>query len=627
MLAPYPRLFSPLRLGPLELPNRLLMSAMTTGFGYEQGVPDEQLLAYFRARAAGLGMVAVAFGAVRPEGRVEQQIPWMWREGAGQALRPLAEALHEAGALACLQLGHGGRQVSPRVIGEAPVAPSAVPPAVHVDVPPRALSEAEVREVVNAFATGAARAAEAGFDAVELHAAHGYLVQQFLSTASNRRQDRYGADRELFGVEVIQAMRTAAPRLAVLVRINGADLVPGGLDVEEAASAASRFAEAGADALIVSAGVYGSVPYTIPLLDDRDGCFLELAAFVRRRVGVPVIGVGRVTTPDVAEQAIARGDCDAIAIGRALLADPDWVAKARSGRAPEIRPCIGTVQGCAGMLQYGDPVSCQVNPDVGRELRRPPARARAPARVAIVGGGPAGMEAAVRAASLGHQVTLFERTSRLGGALRLAASTPPLAAFGRLAEWYQARLAAAGVDVRLQTGWAGLAGYDLVLSAIGARCEVPVLEGYEELPAWVLEDLEEVRGSRTVVLGGSSWALAAALKLAETGFRPVVVDPDGFAQDTSGLARRAFLTRLERAGVQTIRARVERLVAEGVLVEGGRLVAGDGVLIAGRRVPERASEIPAGVGRVGDAREPRGIGAAIAEARDEVDAWASGRER
>jgi 2,4-dienoyl-CoA reductase-like NADH-dependent reductase (Old Yellow Enzyme family) len=597
---------------------------MTTGFGYDRGVPDARLLAYFAARARGLGMVTVAFGAVRPEGRVEQQIPWMWREDAAAALRPLAATLHEAGTWACLQLGHGGRQVSPRVIGEPPVAPSPVPPAVHVDVPPRALTKAGIREVVAAFAGAATRAAAAGFDAVELHAAHGYLVQQFLSPESNRRRDRYGRDPQVFGVEVIRAMRRAAPALALIVRINGADLVPGGLEVEDAVRAAARFAEAGADALLVSAGVYGSVPYTIPLLDDPDGCFLDLAAEVRRRVGVPVIGVGRVTSPELAEAALERGLCDAVALGRALLADPGWVEKARSGRSREIRPCIATVQGCAGMLQHGDPISCQVNPDVGRELRPPPSRASRPRSVAVVGGGPAGMEAALRAAGLGHRVTLFERAPALGGALRLAATMPPLQPFGPLVAWYEDRLLAAEVEVRLGAPAGRLTGFDLVVSAAGARTEVPALDGYEDLPAWVLEDVDGALGARRpAVLGGASWALAGALKLAAAGARPAVVDANGFGRDTSGLARRAFLARLERAGVELVRGRVERLAADGVVLEGGRLLAADGVVLAGRRLPERPPGLPEAAVRVGDAREPRGIGAAIAEARDAVDAWAA----
>ena len=275
----YPLLFSKLRLGPLELRSRIVLSPMTTGFGFEEGVPDETLIAYFRARSAAVGMVAVAFGAVVPEGRVEEKLPWMWREDIGERLQPLVAALHDEGTRACLQLGHGGRQVSPVVTGMQPVAPSPVPPPVHVKEPPHELTIDEVEAVVTAFGTAAARAVEAGFDAIELHAGHGYLVHQFLSAASNLRTDAYGGDtiteRARFGAEVVARIRREAPGLALVVRLNGDDITPGGMGPADALAAAQVLVAAGADAFVVSAGVYGSVPYTIPLLDDTEASHVE----------------------------------------------------------------------------------------------------------------------------------------------------------------------------------------------------------------------------------------------------------------------------------------------------------------------------------------------------------------
>ena len=358
----YPLLFSPLRIGGLELPNRIVLSAMTTGFGFTEGAPDDEALAYYRTRSRGTALATVGFSAVAPAGRVENAIAWLWPEGAAEALAPLAEAIASVGAHPCIQLGHGGRQVSPDVIGEPPVAPSAVQAGAHVRIAPRPLSTDEAEAIVAAFGQAAERAAASGFAAVEVHGGHGYLIGQFLSAESNRRTDRFGgatvAERSRFGCEVIEAVHKAAPELAVVVRINGSDLVPGGLQVADAVVAAQRFAEAGADAFVVSAGVYGSVPWTIPLLDDPEGAFLALAAEVRRNVDVPVIGVGRITTPELAEEALAAGRCDAVGLGRALLADEDWGAKAASGRSDRIRPCIATVEGCAGRLQYGEAISC-----------------------------------------------------------------------------------------------------------------------------------------------------------------------------------------------------------------------------------------------------------------------------
>ena len=306
----YPLLFSPLRIGGLRLRNRIVLSAMTTGFGFSQGAPDGEALAYYRTRSRGVALATVGFSAVRPEGRVENAIAWLWPEGAADALAPLAAAIASTGAHPCIQLGHGGRQVSPTVIGEPPVAPSPVQAGAHVRIRPRALSTAETEDIVAAFGQAARRAAASGFQAVEIHGGHGYLIQQFLAAQSNRRTDRFGgttvAERSRFGCDVIDAVRRAAPDLTVIVRINGSDLVPDGLQVADAVVAARRFAEAGADAFVVSAGVYGSVPWTIPLLDDAEGAFLDLAAEVRRSLEVPVIGVGRITTPESAEASAAQ---------------------------------------------------------------------------------------------------------------------------------------------------------------------------------------------------------------------------------------------------------------------------------------------------------------------------------
>lgn len=640
----YPHLLSEWQLAGLTLRNRVVCSPMTTGFGFRDGVPDEQLLAYFRARSRGVGLSVVAFGAVSPEGRVERMVPEMWRESASTDLVPLVEAVHEVGAAACLQLGHGGRQVSPRVTGQAPVAPSPLPPRVHVEQPPHALSTPEVEEIVEAFAAAAARAADAGFDAIELHGGHGYLVQQFLSAESNQRDDRYGGPdvkaRTRFGCDVIRAIRGAAPDLALLVRINGDDLVPGGMTRDDAATAATAFVDAGAHGIVVSAGVYGSVPYTIPLLDDQEATFLEPCRQVSAAVDVPVVAVGRISTPATAEAMLVRGDARAVALGRALLADPDWVDKAAHGRADDIRPCIATVQGCAGMLQHGDPISCSVNPDVGREHRGATPHTDAARRVTVVGGGVAGMEAARRAAELGCHVTLFEAQERLGGAGALAALTPPLSHVSRLVAWYERMLDRGDVEVRLDHTPSvtdiEACEPDLLVLATGAAVAPPVLEGYEHLPAWSSVDalrgcpssLGTRLGGSLVIMGGGQRGLAVALWTASMGLDTTVVSAGRIGADTSGLARRALIDRLRRRGVTIRSGRLTELTATSVQLEaddeGDPCVACDGLVIAEplRPVPTDGL-VPAGMSpvRVGDAREPRNIGAAITEARDAVETY------
>lgn len=660
----YPLLFSPLRIGRLRLPNRVLLSAMTTGFGFQRGSPDGDALAYYAARSRGVAMTTVGFSAVAPEGRVENAIAWLWHEQASEALKPLAEAISAAGAIPAVQLGHGGRQVSPRVIGSQPVAPSPLRPAAHVSTPPRPLSTAEAEELVAAFGNAARRSADAGFAAVEIHGGHGYLIAQFLSEVSNQRSDRFGgtsvAQRSRFGCEVIEAVKTACPELTVTVRLNGSDLTDDGLQPTDAVEAARRFAEAGAEAFVVSAGVYGSFPWTIPLLDDPEGAFLHLAEAVRNSVEVPVAAVGRITTPELAEEALAEGRCDAVALGRALLADPDWVRKSAEGHSAEIRPCIATVEGCAGQLQYGEGISCSVNPEVGREALPPlqpltDGHASAGGGVLVIGGGPAGMEAARQAAELGHETVLLERRERLGGALLLAASTPALTHFERLVTWYERELQRLGVEVRLNEEGLTEKDYetrsgDCVIVATGALTAPEVLDGYEHLPAWTLEDL--LRGEPSTlhtprpqgpvaVLGGGSRALAAALWCAREGFEVSLLSQTRFGHDTSGLARRAYQGRL--AGAEFLRGRARRIVADGVEWEDdkGRInvLAARSLVVAepvrpyipaalARMQLRHESEALNGFAemlRVGDARSPRNIGNAIAEARGAVNEFHAAR--
>ncbi|MFV0463951.1 MAG: FAD-dependent oxidoreductase [Nostocoides sp.] len=638
----YPSLFSPIALGPVTLRNRVLLSPMTTGFGFSDGAPQDRLLSYFSRRARDAGMVTVAFGAVAPEGRVEEQVPWMWRPDAAEVLAPLASAIRAEGAHPCLQLGHGGRQVSPRVIGQPPVAPSPLPPAVHTHVPPRPLSVPEIEEIVAAFGRAAAAAANAGFAAVEIHAGHGYLIQQFLSPQSNVRTDRYGGQtptaRARFGSKIVAEVSRSAPELAVLVRINGSDVVPGGLTPSDAAEAAASFIDSGAHALVVSAGVYGSVPYTIPLLDDDEATFLDSCAFIKDSVEVPVIAVGRFTLPATAEAALTSESCDAVAIGRGLLADPDWVAKSAAGKITDIRPCIATVQGCAGQLAHGGEISCAVNPSVGREGVSRIERVTEPASFVVVGGGPAGMEAARRAAELGHEVVLHEQRADLGGALSLASTTPALRHLRRLITWYERQLSTLGVEVRLgsRIDEGDLLTSDLVIAAVGAETTVPLLDGYEDLPSWTLEEFIDGGDStmgklplptRPVVLGGGTRALTLALWLSECGAEPTVLSPDRIGSDNSGLTRRALLTRLHRRGVTMLSGSATGLRVGAVeFTDGGgqaAQVVADGLVVCeplrSRRFAMGRTGAP--VVHIGDGRRVGDIQAAIADARDTVDSF------
>jgi hypothetical protein len=427
----------------------------------------------------------------------------------------------------------------------------------------------------------------------------------------------------------------------MLVRINGSDLHPGGEGPTEAAEVGAAFAAAGAHALIVSAGVYGTVPYTIPVLDDPEAMHLPPAAHVRARVSIPVVAVGGFARPTVAEAALARGDCDAVAVGRALLADPEWLAKARRGRPQDIRPCVATIDACAGMLATAEAISCSVNPEVGRERRVAPGRVTAPARIVVVGLGPAGLEAACRGAELGHDVVALEQQDQTGGAARLAARTPTLARYARLLAWYGRRLTVSHVEVRpgvsADGAVVGELEPDLVVVATGAVTDPPLVDGYDELPTWPVEDLlNELPSSagtppaplRPLVTGDGRIALATTLALVGRGAECSFLSRERPGSDASALARRAYLTRLDRQGVTRLTGRLARLSPNGVwwfdATGSEQLAEADALILADRRRPERPARmesVSADVVRVGDARLPRDLTSAIAEGREAVDSF------
>ncbi|MFZ1058844.1 MAG: FAD-dependent oxidoreductase, partial [Candidatus Rokuibacteriota bacterium] len=351
------------------------------------------------------------------------------------------------------------------VTGHPPVAPSAVPHVVQeVDtrsVLPEELTREGIRAVVQAFAVAAERAKVAGFDAVELHGAHGYLIAQFLSPLDNLRGDEYGGplrNRARFALEVVDACRKRVGDFPLIFRFSADEYAPGGFTLEEAKELACWLVEAGIDVLHVSAGCYRSVPsgdIMIPPMAYPGGVFLHLAGAVKAVVRVPVIAVGRLHDPEVAEMAVIEGHADMVALGRQLIADPEWPRKVREGRIDEIRPCIAC-NTCVDGMREGDRIKCLVNPWAGREGQRRTTAADRSRRILVVGGGPAGMEAARLLAERGHRVVLVERRGELGGELRLAAKAPlfqnvetnaPVVL--KFVEFLARQLEKAGVEVRL----------------------------------------------------------------------------------------------------------------------------------------------------------------------------------
>lgn len=483
-----PALFQPGRIGPLALKNRIVMAPMTTRLADADGCATPEQEAYYRARAAGgVGLVTVEMAAPERAGKHRNFELGVSDDRFLAGLSRVVAAIHAEGAKASIQLGHGGGHTRRDICGDAPIAPSAIAHIVeegHTEtIVPEAMSRERIGRTVRAFAEAADRAARAGFDAVEIHGAHGYLLSQFLSPLENRRDDEYGGtleNRARFSLEIVRAVREAVPGLAVVFRMNGDDFFDGGMTPPEAVEVAAWAAAAGADAIHVTGGHYRSTPspsIMIPPMATAPTPFLGFARAVKAVVAVPVITVGRFGAPADAEAALMAGDADFVALGRPLLADPQWPERARAGH--EVRRCLAC-NSCVDGMRAGDRLRCIVNPQTGQEATAGTMVPRfTGARIAVIGAGPAGLAYAAEMAAT-NEVTLFEKSTEVGGALRRAGLAPLFqgveAAETNLlahAEAQLRRCREGGVVVRLGVDPledpTTLAGFDHVVVAIGAR--------------------------------------------------------------------------------------------------------------------------------------------------------------
>ena len=424
-------LLTPARIGSVEIPNRIVMPAMTTRTADEDGTVTDDTIAYYLARArGGVGLITVEMASPEKAGRHRRREIGIHDDRFLPGLTRLVEEIHRAGSKASIQLGHGGGHTRRDICGETPVAPSAIPHAVYETtfeiIVPEAMTQARIDGTIAAHAAAAVRARSAGFDCVEIHAAHGYLISQFHAPFENRRTDQYGGsleNRARFGLEVLRAVKAAVPGMPVIYRLSVEDFFPGGLRYSEGEQIAIWAAAAGADALHVTAGHYRSLPsaqIVLPPMAFPDATFLEFAAGVKKASPVPVIAVGRLGDPATATEAVAAGKTDFIALGRTLIADPQWVEKLR--RNEPVRRCLAC-NTCINEMRGGARIGCVVNGAAGRETMFADPRPPRGERIAVIGAGPAGLTYASLVAK-GNEVTVFEKAARAGGAFRQAGKAP-----------------------------------------------------------------------------------------------------------------------------------------------------------------------------------------------------------
>lgn len=549
-------LFSTFRIKGMELKNRSVMPAMGTGYANSDGTVTDRLLAYLARRAAGgTGMIITEVCAVDTRGKGFPNELGAWSDHLISSLARIPEGLHRYGAKAVLQLHHAGRETFPVAAGGTPESPSAIP-SVILGQPCEEMSIPRISEVVEAFGKAAGRAKKAGFDAVEIHGAHGYLLTQFLSPFSNQRTDAYGGseeNRSRFVLEVVEAVRGAVgPDYPVIIRVTADEMIRGGYDLEFMKRLAPRLVAAGVDIIHASLGVY-STPgnLSIASMDTDPGFNLFRARAVREAAGVPVIGVGRVR-PDMADQAIARGDADLIAFGRQHLCDPDFINKLEQGSEKDIRWCAACNQGCIERLSFEmKSATCTFNPSCGREFKEEQDRGGAVygpgtlsagqgqaagssgnnRRVWIIGAGPAGLSAALAASGRGCAVEVFERDDAPGGQIRPASRPPHKEAFMDWVSWAVNRLERRNVPIRFReeiTDQRLLSEKpDAVILASGA---LPALAEIPGIDSAHVVDARDVLTGRVglkdpaVILGAGYVGMETADFLIGKGIRVVVLE-------------------------------------------------------------------------------------------------------
>jgi 2,4-dienoyl-CoA reductase-like NADH-dependent reductase (Old Yellow Enzyme family)/thioredoxin reductase len=568
-MASFAKLFSPGHVGSLELPNRIVFAATSSELADSEGFVGDDAVEYYAERArGGTGLIIVEATYIEQEGKRLHHNAMLHEDRFIPGQRKIVEAVHAAGAKIALQLNHGGRESLPSVSGSPPLAPSPIPSqftGVGDAVIPKEVTLEEIERIIERFADAAERAREAGYDSVELHGAHGYLIGEFLSPDANKREDAFGgntAGRAHLMVRLLQAIKARLGQdYPVIARMNGCDYVPGGLESNEAVTIAVLLENAGADSVSVSGGVHASRPYmVVPGMSVPRGCYTHLSEMLRQRLKVPVMTVGRINTPSLAEEILERGQADFICLSRALIADPYFPAKAKSGQAHTIAPCIACNE-CIATVHRHKGLACTVNPMVSRELELKPllASRAEKKRIAVVGAGAAGMSAAVTAARRGHDVHLYESEPSLGGQLRLAHLPPHREEIENLLQHLTAEIDRVGVNVHvdrtLTVNDARTLDPDAIVVATGAAPLRPELPGGDlpnVLTGWrVLAGLEKADDT-CAVIGGGLVGVEVADTLADQGKTVVLVARSQLLKKAVHADRVYYLDRIKEHGIEVL---------------------------------------------------------------------------
>jgi 2,4-dienoyl-CoA reductase-like NADH-dependent reductase (Old Yellow Enzyme family)/thioredoxin reductase len=549
--------------------------------------------------------------------------------------KKLVEAVHKEGGKIVIQINHAGRQTSASITGSPIVAPSAIPCPVRMEMP-KELSYEEIQKIIEAFGEAAHRVKETGADGVEIHMAHGYLINQFLSPFSNKREDEYGGDadrRMRIALEVLRAVRNkVGAEFPVLCRLSADEYVDGGLKIDASKEIAKALERNGADALHVSACVAASGYLNHPPYYAEEGVFVHLAQGIKSVVGIPVITVGRIRTPELANRILEEKKADLVSMGRALIADPELPAKTLQEKMADIIPCISCNR-CIQSIRKGA-LACAVNPETGREGIFILKKTDRPKKIWIIGGGPAGMKAAEIAALRGHQVTLYEQQERLGGRFLLAAIPPKKQILKDFIDQLKRQLQKLPVKVLIGRPFTPASlrrgKPDAVIVATGAKSFFPPIEGIREAKTISVEDAllgSAPLGKKVLVIGGGGIGAEAADYFSEEGKEVTLVEMrEGIALDLVGHLQHFLNKRLREKGVRLLTStKAIRFEKQGVWVEDSqgtkKLEGFDSIVIALGFIADdepvqtlkgKVSEVYV----VGDASKPREVMEALAEGEE-----------
>lgn len=555
-------LFKPLQIGNITLKNRMIVSAMVTQYTNEDGTPTEKYIQYHEEKAkGGWGLVITEDYGVTKEAGAFKRVAGLWNDNQILPHKMFVDRVHNAGGRICAQIYHAGRENISKITGTQPIGPSAIKEPTMPETP-RKMTVKEIHDMVEAFGDCALRVKKCGFDMVEVHGGHGYLVHQFVSPFSNKRQDEYGGNlinRCRFALEIIRNIKEKCGKeFPVSFRLSTNDYVEGGTTIQEAQIFAKMLEAAGVDMLHCTQGMYVSRECIIPPAAVPKACFVDNAEAIRKVVHIPVVAVGRINDPYIAEMVLESGKADLVTMARSSLADPYLPLKAKNGLYDDILHCIGCCQGCTGENARGNQIRCLVNPMTGMEDEYDMTPVKISKNIMVIGGGVTGCEAAIVAARRGHLVTLYEKSNVLGGQWIPASIPVNKEEFSSFLIWQKNQLKKLGVKIVMNTEISKenilSENPDGIIIATGSKPFIPPAEGIKnnDKVCFANDVLigNKIAGKKVLVLGGGLVGAETAEHLALHGSEVTMIEmlPE-IAKDAEVSPKKMLMQGLQKHNV------------------------------------------------------------------------------